>query len=182
MNLTKSTQTDGGLRGVLRCPADLRKRTAMTNAIKPVFVFALAGPLLLTGCAGAGAQPKPPDRATQAPLIIEEVLRYGIHQFAPKEGGAESELCVAVRERDPPTDPGPSTMRRLNNKQAQPQSECKAAKTLIAGPIEWLGDDEVRVKAGYLRASEGETRLAYRVVRENGRWVCVGPIISWDPL
>ena len=155
---------------------------AMTKSIAPISAFALAVPLLLAGCAGADAQPKPLDRATQTPLIIEEVLRYGIHQFAPKEDGAEGALCVAVREGNLPTDPSPSIMRRLSNKQAQPQSECKAAKTLIAGPIEWLRDDEVRVKGGYLRASEGETRLAYRVVRENGRWVCVGPIISWDPL
>ena len=116
------------------------------------------------------------------PLIIEEVLRYGIHQFAPKEDGAESSLCVAVREGALLTDPSPAIMRRLNNKQAQPKSECKAARTLIAGPIEWLRDDEVRVKGGYVRATEGEARLAYRVVRENGSWVCVGPIISADPL
>ena len=154
----------------------------MTKPITQLSAFALAVPLLLAGCAGAYAQPKPPDRASQVPLIIEEVLRYGIQQFAPKEAGAESALCVAVREGALPRDPSPSIMRRLGNLQAQPQSECKASRTLSAGPIEWLRDDEVRVKGGYLRASEGETRLAYRVVREHGRWVCVGPIISWDPL
>ena len=150
--------------------------------ITPISVLALAWPLLLGGCAGADTQPKPLDRATQAPLIIEEVLRCEIHQFSSKADGADSSVCVAVREGNSPTDPDPSIMRRLNNKQIQPQSGCKAARTLIAGPIEWLRNDEVRVKGGYLRASEGETRLAYRVVRENGRWACVGPIISWDPL
>lgn len=154
----------------------------MTKPIKPLSAFALAVPLLLAGCAGADAQPKPLDRASQVPLIIEEVLRYGIHQFAAKEAGAEGALCVAVREGALPADPSPSIMRRLGNTQALPQSECKTSKTLIAGPIEWLRGDEVRVKGGYLRASEGETRLAYRVVRENGRWMCVGPVISWDPL
>jgi hypothetical protein len=154
----------------------------MTRSISRVSGFALAVPLLLAGCAGANAQPKPPDRGAQVPLIIEEVLRYGIHQFAPKEDGAESALCVAVREGALLTDPSPSIMRGLNNKQAQPKSECKAARTLIAGPIEWLRDDEVRVKGGYVRATEGEAHLAYRVVREHGRWVCVGPIISADPL
>ena len=79
-------------------------------------------------------------------------------------------------------DPSPAMMVRLNSKQLQPQSKCRATKTLIAGPIEWLRDDEVRVRGGYLRATEGETRLAYRVVRESGRWECLGPIISWDPL
>ena len=154
----------------------------MTKSTKPVFAFALAVPLLLAGCAGADAQAKPSARATQVASIIEEVLRYGSQQFASKEGEAGSALCLAVREVGLPKDPSPSTMLRLSNKQAQPQSKCKAARTLIAGPIEWVGDDEVRVKAGYVRESQGETRLAYRVVREHGRWVCVGPIISWDPL
>jgi hypothetical protein len=154
----------------------------MTKSIMPIAGLALAVPLLLAGCAGANAQPKPLDRVAQVPLIIEEVLRYSVHQFAPKGDGAKNPLCVAVREGDLLMDPSPSIMRGLDNKQAQPKSECKAAKTLVAGPIEWLRDDEVRVKGGYLRATEGEARLAYRVVRENGRWVCVGPIISADPL
>ena len=153
----------------------------MTKSTTPLSGLALAVPLLLAGCAGANAQPKPPDRGAQVPLIIEEVLRYGLHQYAPKGDGAESPLCVAVRDGGLTMDPSPSIMRGLNNKQAQPKSECKSARTLIAGPVEWLRDDEVRVKGGYLRATQGEARLAYRVVRENGRWVCVGPIISADP-
>lgn len=154
----------------------------MTGSIAPLSQLALALPLLLAGCAGVDSPPAAPDRSTQAALIIEEVLRYGIHQFAPKGDRAESALCVAVREGGPPMDPSPSMMRGLNNRLAQPKSGCQAARTLIAGPIEWLRDDEVRVKGGYLRATEGETRLEYRVVREHGRWVCVGPIISADPL
>jgi len=154
----------------------------MTRKVRPFSALALAVPLLFAGCAGADAQPKPPDRSAQAPLIIEEVLRYGMHQFAPKGGESGSTLCVAVREGGPPTDPSPSVMRGLNNPQAQPKSACKAARTLIAGPIEWLRDDEARVKGGYLGEAEGEAHLAYRVVREEGHWVCVGPIISADPL
>jgi hypothetical protein len=151
----------------------------MKKSTTPILGFALALPLLMAGCTGADAQPIPPDRASQVPLIIEEVLRFELQQFTLKESGA---VCVAVREGERTTDPSPAIMRRLSNKWAQPQSDCKAKNTLTAGPIEWLKDDDVRVKGGYLRANEGETRLAYRVVRENGNWVCVGPIVSWDPL
>jgi len=153
----------------------------MTKLIGQYFGWVGAVALLWAGCSGAAAQPKPPDRASQAPLIIEEVLRYEVQQFASKGGEAEA-FCVAVRESTVSVDPSPAIMRRLNSTQLQPQSKCTATKTLIAGPIEWLRDDEVRVRGGYLRATEGETRLAYRVVREGGRWECLGPIISWDPL
>ena len=153
----------------------------MTKLIGQRFGLVVVVPLLWAGCSGAAAQPKPPDRASQAPLIIEEVLRYQVHQFASKGGEAEA-FCVAVREDTVLVDPSPAMMARLNSKQLQPQSKCTATKTLIAGPIEWSRDDEVRVRGGYLRATEGETRLAYRVVRESGRWECLGPIISWDPL
>ena len=154
----------------------------MTKSMASISVFTLAVPLLLAGCGGAHAQPKPPERASQVLLIIEEVLRYEVNQFSPKEGGPEGAVCLGVREASLVADPSPSIMRRLDTPQAMPQSGCKAGKTLIAGPIEWLRDDEVRVKGAYVRASEGEVRLAYRVVRENGRWVCLGPVISWDPL
>ena len=153
----------------------------MTKLIGQRFGLVVVVPLLWAGCSGAAAQPKPPDRASQAPLIIEEVLRYQVHQFASKGGEAEA-FCVAVREDTVLVDPSPAMMARLNSKQLQPQSKCTATKTLIAGPIEWSRDDEVRVRGGYLRATEGETRLAYRVGRESGRWEPLGPIISWDPL
>ncbi len=156
--------------------------SAMTKPILPTSAIVLVFPLLLAGCAGADARPEPLDRAAQVPLIVGEVLRYEIHQFAPKEGGPDGVVCVAVREEKQATDPGPGIMQRLSGMQAEPQSKCKGRRTLMAGPVEWVRDDEVRVKGGYLRASEGETRLAYRVVLENGRWECVGPIVSWDPL
>ena len=141
--------------------------------------FAVA--LLLTGCGGPVVQPRSFDREAETASILEQAIRYGVHQFAPRDDADGIALCIAIREGGVLTDPDPSVMRRLNTRQAQPWTQCKAAATLLIGPIEWLGDDEVRVKAGYVRASRGESRLAYRVVRENGNWICVGPIISWDP-
>lgn len=143
-------------------------------------VAALLGlSLLLAGCVPARPESRATDRLASAPLIIGEVLRYGVRQFAPD---AEGGLCVGVREGDALTDPGPSIMRLLGDTQARPQSSCKATGTLITGSIDWLGDDHVRVKASYREASQGERSLAYRVVREDDRWVCVGPILSLDPL
>ena len=150
----------------------------MTNSGSSVAAF-FALSVLLAGCVGACAESRTTDRTASAPLIIGEVLRYGVRQFS---SGAEGSLCVAVREGEALTDPGPSIMRLLGDTRAQPESSCKATGTLIAGQLEWLGDDHVRVKASYREASQGDRSLAYRVVREDNRWVCVGPILSLDPL
>lgn len=142
----------------------------------------LALPLLLVGCVGADARPRPVDRVTQARLILEEVLRYEVQQFAASEGGPDSVACVAVREEVAMADPGPDLLRRLARYRVEPASACRGTQTLVAGPVEWLRDDEALVRGGRIRASKTETRLAYRVVREEDRWVCVGPVTAWDPL
>lgn len=150
----------------------------VTNSGSSVAAF-LSLSVLLAGWVGGCAESRATDRAAAAPLIIGEVLRYGVRQFSP---GAEGGLCVAVREGKDLADPDPSIMRLLGDTQARPQSSCKATGTLIAGSLEWLGDDHVRVGASYREASQGERSLAYRVVREDDRWVCVGPVLSLDPL
>jgi hypothetical protein len=143
-------------------------------------VLALLPPLGLTGCTRADVQSQPLDRAAEGPRIIEQVLRYEIHQFSSKAGPDGGPACVAVREGGRLVDPSPTTMLRLGAK-ARPQSECNEAAVLIAGPVEWQRDDEVRVRGGQKQWAN-ETSLAYRVVREDGNWRCVGPIIPWDPL
>jgi hypothetical protein len=137
----------------------------------------------LAGCVSAGPQSKPADRASQTSSILAEVLRSEIRQFALE--GAEAagaSICVAVRNGASTGDPDQTVMQQLGQR-VRPRSKCAPnAVTVVAGPIEWLRDDETRVKGALLQALEGERPLAYRVVLENRRWVCVGPILSWDPL
>ncbi len=143
-------------------------------------LLVVAAMFLWNGCE-TDAKPALNDRGTHRPLIIEAVLRCGVQEFA-KSDGSDGALCLGVRDAGPVVDPAPSMLMNLNRAGVQPMSSCKATRTLIVGPIEWLRDDEVRVKADYAMAS-GRTRpLAYRVVREDERWVCVGPILSVDPL
>jgi hypothetical protein len=142
----------------------------------------LALPLLLAGCFGADARARRLDRTAQTSSIIEAVLRYELRQFEAREGGPDGVVCVGVREGGVLTDPKPDLLLKLSVYRLQPQSACKGTQTLVVGPVDWVRDDEVRVSGGRIRASEGETRLAYRVVREDDRWVCVGPVIASDPL
>jgi hypothetical protein len=147
--------------------------------------FGMALLPLLVACTGADARFRPTDRASQVPLIIEEVLRYEI-QEAKKDAGGELHggVCVAVRDGTTTGDPGEEIMSRLGGPEVRPRSACDVEKglTLVAGPVEWVQNNEVRVKGAVLRAGLGEKSLAYRVVREDGRWACAGPILSWDPL
>jgi hypothetical protein len=53
--------------------------------------------------------------------------------------------------------------------------------TLVAGPIQWISDSEIRVKGMYRQRTGAGAAPSYRVVRESGRWTCVGPILSYDP-
>lgn len=138
--------------------------------------------MFLAGCAGSGARSKPLDRTAETPSIIEAVLRYELRQIAARETGPEADVCLGVREGAVLMDPKRDLLLKLGGHRVQPQSACKGTQTLVVGPVDWVRDDEVRVSGGRIRASEGETRLAYRVVREDDRWVCVGPVIALDPL
>jgi hypothetical protein len=58
----------------------------------------------------------------------------------------------------------------------------RAAALVQSGPVEPIGADEAHVRGGFRRRGRTPTRPTYRVVREGGRWVCLGPIITGVPL
>jgi hypothetical protein len=51
---------------------------------------------------------------------------------------------------------------------------------LTAGVVERLGSDEARVRVAYFRSSLRSALPTYRVVREDGAWVSLGPILRLD--
>lgn len=141
--------------------------------------------LSMAACGGTRALPAEAGRADATPSILAEVLSYEVRQFGEEADGAVA-VCIGVRENDGPQDPSPLVMRRLiAAKNVTPQSACSVTNTLtlVAGPVEWLAPEEVRVRGSYLRSSpRASSSLAYRVVFQGGRWVCLGPIVSADPL
>ncbi|MEO8358968.1 MAG: hypothetical protein ABI672_02975 [Vicinamibacteria bacterium] len=125
----------------------------------------------------------PPNRKAQVQLISEQVLRYELQQSARAGESDASGLCVAISDGRTLTDPDPDTLGRLRARdRVRPASDCRYGRTLVIGPLVWVNSDEVRAGAAYLKAGTGETRLAYRVVLEDGYWRCVGPILLADPL
>ena len=141
---------------------------------------------LLVACTYAGAPPTPAERASQTAVILEQVLRFELRQFATAAtGAANATVCLAVRDDSTLSDPSEALLRALaDHPHLRPSSACTDSSpiTLVAGPIEWLRDGEVRVKGEFRRAPHDATPLAYRVVWEHDHWTCLGPIISWDPL
>ena len=140
---------------------------------------------LLTLACGATAADRPGrDRPSQGPAITEAVLRYEVRQFAGTPHEAAGELaCVGVADTEKVRDPSAELLQRLGPR-VKPRSACDAgaALLLVAGPIEWLNDSEVRVKGSFSHGTSATTRLEYRVVWETGNWKCLGPVIGYDPL
>jgi hypothetical protein len=151
-------------------------------------VVGLASTLALIACLGAGPRLPSPDRASDTQEILEETLACQIRQFATEQGrAAGAAVCIGIRDERQLADPKPALVSHLVARLGAgvvPRSVCPAVATLhlVAGPIDWLKDDEVRVAGSYSRGDRGETPLRYRVVKEADRWACAGPIISWDPL
>ena len=144
----------------------------------------LAASFLTTSCGLMVEKPKSiAARGAETPAIIEASLRCALQQHQKEASDLGATLCVGVRDAQGLHDPTEETLKRLGPDHVRALSDCHAdtAIALVAGPVEWLEDNEVRVSATYARASRLDRRLAYRVVREETRWYCAGPVLSWDP-
>ena len=120
-------------------------------------------------------------------------MRYEVGQFL--EGTGEKLLvCLSVADAKGQRDPSDAFMARFEKASMfRKGSECRAdsrgvreAKTsapavlVTLGPIEWLGPEEARVKTTYYRSQLRIARPVYRVVKEQSRWVTLGPVIQID--
>lgn len=168
--------------GKRRSPCAGRARR-QRDPIGPPALKAFLCAILLAGCGAASGPDNSNDRATQAPVVLAEVLRYELQQFVAAHEPEGATICVAVKEAGGPVDPSVATLKTLGREGLLPISRCgdRGDITLVAGPIEWISDSEVRAKGSYRRRTGAGSAPVYRVVRESGRWTCVGPILSFDP-
>ena len=127
--------------------------------------------------------------------IHAAVLKYEVRQFLANE----KELPVCVSSLDPSLDDASFREMRehfasngvaiwradqcdLTSEDVLLASSRRAAALVQSGPVEHVGADEAHVRGGFRRQGRTLTRPTYRVVREAGRWVCLGPIITGVPL
>lgn len=131
----------------------------------PLLAFSL---LLSAGCASKPAKSgklSPTDAALAD--VLEAVFRYQLAQNA-----AADRYCLELAG----TSPDPSFLRRFEGNQPPVLSsdQCKGQPGpglyLRLTKIQWLLDDEARIRGAVSDGKPDTPIVAYRVVREKGKW------------
>ncbi|HSB61596.1 MAG TPA: hypothetical protein VLI67_07745 [Vicinamibacteria bacterium] len=143
----------------------------------------------------------PPPLEAQAPphemAVFEAVIRQQLDEHL--DAGARARgmvLCVGIDPGGAPQTPGKDFMARFRADRAVRRlAECerreagaveamtlRPAVTVTAGPVDWRAADEAWVTVVYFRTKTESAVRKYRVVREDGGWVSLGPIMTDLPL
>lgn len=128
--------------------------------------------------------------------VLEAVFRQHVEELLDLEARKRGTvLCLAVDPGGAPQSVsreflvrfrGEPSVRRAAECEARPEgaftlSQPRPAIIVTAGPIDWVAADEAWVTASCFRSRESTRRRQYRVVREAGGWVSLGPLIKQAP-
>jgi hypothetical protein len=147
--------------------------------------------VLAFAAATACSHPPAPE-GDVAPLIHAAVLRYEAKQFM---SGERLPTCIRIQGH------AGETLAAVRGALNQSLPDIRSAEAcaivegdvylagsrvpavlLTSGPIRWIAADEVEVAGGFARTKSSTSRPTYRVVRDGGRWVCLGPVVTGVPL
>ena len=128
--------------------------------------------------------------------VFEAVFRQQIEFWLdPSARASRTVICLAI-------DPGGSarsvSREYVSRFRAEPAvrrgAECETgpggaveratllpAVLVTAGPVDWVGADEAWVTVSYFRSPLQSGVTTYRVVWEDGKWICLGPIFKQAP-
>jgi hypothetical protein len=142
--------------------------------------------------AGLACRHPPAAEGDVASQVHAAVLRYEAKQLMAEE---RLPACVAIHGSGGGVEPGLREALQPSLPDVRPAEACAVvdgevflagsrvpAALLSSGPIRWVADDEAQVTAGFARTRWSTVRSTYRVVRDGGRWVCLGPIMTGVPL
>jgi hypothetical protein len=139
-----------------------------------------------------GCRHAPAPEGDVASLVHAAVLRYEAKQLMSEErlpacvaihgssGGIDSRLREALHPSLP--DVRPADACAIVDGEVFLAGSRVPAALLSSGPIRWIADDEAQVTGGFARTRWSTLRSTYRVVRDAGRWVCLGPVVTGVPL
>jgi hypothetical protein len=147
--------------------------------------------LVALAAAVACSSPPAPD-GDAASLVHAAVLRYEAKQFLSED---HLPTCVAIQGSPDGTDARVRDALHPMLPNIRFAEACAVvdgdvylagsrvpAALLTSGPIRWIADDEAEVRGGFTRTRSSSHRPLYRVVRDGGRWVCLGPVVTGMPL
>ena len=147
---------------------------------------------LVTLAAGVACSRSPAPEGDATSLVHAAVIRYEARQFLSEERlptcvaihGSSDRLDARVREA---LQPGMPDIRSADacaivDGEVYLAGSRVPAALLTSGPIRWIADDEAEVTGGFTRTRSSTRRPVYRVVRDGGRWVCLGPVVTGVPL
>jgi hypothetical protein len=143
--------------------------------------------LLLVAAAIGQADDRPPQEDAVFEAVFRQQLRELLDASARSQGMV---LCLGINPGSAPQSPSKEYMARFRTEKAVRRlSECEArakgavenlgqapATIVTAGPIEWLAADDVRVTVSVFRSSQRSRVRSYRVVKDPGGWVSLGPV------
>lgn len=150
---------------------------------------------LALACVGHAGGVPDAERQGEA-AVLEAVFRQQVEEHLDAtERARGTVVCIAIDPGGAAQSPSREFMARLANEpsvrraaecDARPKGAVEAmtlrpAVIVTAGPIDWIAADEAWVAVSYFRTARSSALRRYRVVRERGGWVSLGPILRDGP-
>ena len=150
------------------------------------------GVLALAGRTAA-AQPAQDPRVDE---VVEAAFRQQIAfwlDYDPRD--TRTVLCLAIEQGGVSKSVAKAYLRRFRSQERlRSAAECEARQSgareratggpavlLSAGDVEWIAPDEAWVRVRHFRSRHSAGLQQYRVVRQQERWICLGPILKLSP-
>jgi hypothetical protein len=154
---------------------------------------------LLLACAavfglGAVHAQAPEKKAAIATTTAEDAVFMAVLRQQIKDWSG-SIICLGIDPGAAPQSPSKDFMARFgSDARIRTLTECepraqgaidgvsrRPAVILTAGPIDWVAADEAHVTLTYFRSRQRSALRTYRVVKEPGGWISLGPILKDAP-
>ncbi len=140
----------------------------------------------------AGTATAQPVLDAQAEEVIEAAFRQQVGFWLTEDARkASTVICLAIEQAGVSHSVTADYLKRFRGRpELRRSAECEPHKSgaleratgkpailLDVGGIKWIGPDEAWVSVRHYRSQLSSGEQPYRVVRDQARWVCLGPIL-----
>lgn len=146
----------------------------------------------LLAASSAAAQPASDLRTEQ---VVDAALRQQIAFWLTADARRTGTVvCVSVEQGGVARSASKGDLDRFRETAVRPGADCEVraggaverssgrpAVLLTIGAVSWRGPDEAVVTVRYFRSRLSSSSQELRVVKEQERWLCLGPIVRMSP-